>query len=72
MEPRATGYGPSNHWQNLSFNGDERKYEQWEVRFLGYLKIKKLKDIACPADAENPLTDNNTICKNESVFAELV
>ena len=59
----SIGYGPSNQWQNLLFNGDERKYEQWEVRFLWYLKIKKLKDITVPADATDPSTDANAQSK---------
>ena len=43
----STGYGPSSntHWQNLLFDGDERKFELWEAKFLGYMKIKKLKNI---------------------------
>ena len=67
----SIGYGPSNQWQNLLFNGDERKYEQWEVRFLWYLKIKKLKDIAVPADPANPPTDADAQSKNELIYAEL-
>ena len=37
-----TGYGPR---QNLVlfYDEDERRYEQWEVKFLGYLKLRKLK-----------------------------
>ena len=42
MNQKLTGYGPSNQWQNLMFDGDERKFEQWEVRILGYMQIKKL------------------------------
>ena len=67
----STGYGPSSQWQNLYFNGDERKYEQWEIRFLGFLKIKKLKSIAIPTDPENPPTDQDALDKNEEVFALL-
>ena len=40
-----TGYGPSNQWQNLTFDGDERKFELWETKALGYMKLKKLKDV---------------------------
>ena len=51
------------------FDGDERKFEQWEVRILGYMQIKKLKDVVCPADENNlPGDDRNT---NELAFAEL-
>ena len=73
MADSVTGYGPSpnSQWQNLYFNGDERKYEQWEVRFLGFLKIKKLKKIACPDDPANPPTDADTVGKNEEVYAHL-
>ena len=37
-----TGYGPC---QNLVFfyDEDERHYEQLEVNFIGYLKLRKLK-----------------------------
>ena len=39
----ATGYGPStvnNQRQNITFDGDERKFELWEIKFLGYMKLK--------------------------------
>ena len=38
-----TGYGPSHNlrrYSRLVFDGDERRYEQWEVKFLGYLKLR--------------------------------
>ena len=41
-----TGYGPSHNlgrYSRLVFDGDERRYEQWEVKRLGYLKLRKLK-----------------------------
>ncbi len=62
-----TGYGPSatNQWQNLTFDGDERKFELWETKILGYMKLKKLKDTivgTAPVDQE----------KNETAFAELI
>ena len=40
MSTNATCDGPSKHC--LIFDGDERKYELWEVKFLGYLRLKKL------------------------------
>jgi hypothetical protein len=66
-----TGYGPSGnnagHWNRLCFDGDERKYEQWEVKFLGYMRLRKLKDtILCPA------TETPNAAKNEEAFAELI
>ena len=64
-EEILTGYGPSNRWQNLVFDGDERKFEIWETKVLGYMKLKKLKEIlvgTSPVDAD----------KNETAFAELM
>lgn len=72
MENRAsaTGYGPSTglgRFARLVFDGDERKYEQWEVKFLGYMRLQKLKDtILSPPD-----TDVDE-AKNEEAFAELI
>ena len=43
LDKNLTGYGPSSLWQNLVFNGDERKFEVWETKILGYMKLKKLK-----------------------------
>ena len=67
----STGYGPSgnsaSNWNRLCFDGDERKYEQWEIKFLGYMRLRKLKDtILCPA-GETP-----NVAKNEEAFAELI
>jgi len=48
-----TGYGPSGNagrWNCLYFDGDERKYEQWEIKFLGYMQLQKLKAIILPSD----------------------
>ena len=38
-----TGYGPSSRYGRLLFDGDERKYEQWEFKFVGYMRLRKLK-----------------------------
>jgi hypothetical protein len=66
----STGYGPSDapgRWNRLYFDGDERKYEQWEVKFLGYMRLRKLKDTILPAEGQ---AVNAT--KNEEAFAELI
>ena len=57
----STGYGPSTC---LIFNGDEAKYELWEVKFKGYLRVQKLHGVLTDA---TPDTE-----KNAQVFAELV
>ena len=76
----STGYGPSGHastahgggrFNRLLFDGDERRYEQWEVKFLGYMKIQQLKDvITAPADPDP--TDADATGKNELAYAELI
>ena len=58
----STGYGPRH--SRLIFNGDQLKYELWELKFLGYLKLNKLLDVI---NNDNPDAD-----KNADVFAELV
>ena len=64
-ETILTGYGPSNQWQNLIFDGDERKFEVWETKILGYVKLRKLKETLVGTDDVN----ND---KNETAFAELI
>lgn len=62
-----TGYGPCPQWQNLAFDGDERKFEIWEINILGYMKLRKLKETLVGTDDDAVDQD-----KNETVFAELI
>ena len=65
----TTGYGPSHAHttsRRLNFDGDEDKYEQWEVKFLGYMRLRNLKDVILPS---NTAPDKD---KNEESFAELI
>ena len=66
----ATGYGPS---RRLLFDGDENKYEQWEIKFLGYMKLRNLKETlllkTLPTDTVKIAVDAE---KNEEAFAELI
>ena len=48
----STGYGPSRYLR-LYFDGDERKFEQWLVKFMAYMKLKGLKDVIDPPS--NPI-----------------
>ena len=57
----STGYGPR---ARLLFDGDEEKYELWEVKFLGHLRIHKLHNVLTQ---DVPDAD-----KNARVYAELV
>jgi hypothetical protein len=60
-----TGYGPR---RGLIFDGDENKYELWEVKFLGYMRLQKLYNIFIPSSSERELDE----AKNADAFAELV
>ncbi|CAB3992128.1 Retrovirus-related Pol poly from transposon TNT 1-94 [Paramuricea clavata] len=57
----STGYGPR---AKILFNGDERKYELWETKFMGYLHILKLKETVESAEPNE--------AKNADVYAELI
>ena len=57
----STGYGPR---AKILFNGDERKYELWEAKFMGYLHILKLKETV---ESKEP-----NAAKNADVYAELI
>ena len=86
MYNSSTGYGPSTRWQTLVFCSDERKFEQWEVKFLGYMLLRKLKDtmlynpspiqVTIPADGDNPARvetqEQDDTEKNAEAFAELI
>lgn len=65
----STGYGPrrsAGAWQRLVFDGDEQKYELWEVKFLGHMRMLGLKETILSAD------DNVDREKNEECYAELI
>ena len=64
----SIGYGTRSR---LIFNGDDRSYELFEVKFLGYLKIKKLDDVIKNLEEEQTDADIDEN-KNSRVFAELV
>ena len=56
----STGYGPSpstTRFNRLLFNGQETNFEQWEVKLLGYMRLRKLKD-TITADEEDDIDDD--------------
>src|SRR6218665_3205982 len=57
----STGYGPR---MRLIFDGDERKYELWEVKFLGFMRLQKLHVFVSEEDPDPE--------KNAEAFAELI
>ena len=61
----SIGYGPrAAKLFFFFFDGDESKYELWEVKFLGYLRIQHLHQIILsPTDQSE---------KNATVFARLI
>ena len=67
----TTGYGTRRdipgRYGRLCFDGDERKYEQWEIKFLGNMRLQKLKDTI--VESENDEIDAD---KNAEAFAELI
>ena len=54
-------------YSRLCFCGDEQKYEQWEIKFLGYMRLQKLKDTIGRLADDKIDTD-----KNAEAFAELI
>ena len=62
----STGYGPRP--KRTVFDGDEKKYEIWEVKFLGYMRLRSLLRIIDPVDP-NAVVDEE---KNAEAFAELI
>ena len=58
----STGYGS----RKPIFNGDERNYDIWQIKFKSYLRTRGLKDVltAVPAEVDED--------KNADIFAELI
>ena len=52
----TTGYGPR---RTLVFDGDEQKYELWQVKFLGNLRLQKRYDVV--TNCEKSESTNNVI-----------
>ena len=61
-----TGYGPR---RVLIFDGDESKYELWEVKFLGYMRIQKLIDVVVRKAGKEAAPSAEKLA---NAFAELV
>ena len=64
----STGYGPRSQWQNLTFNGDQRKFELWETKILQYLRSKGLKESV----RNTPVNNGSSREKNKNTYAELI
>ena len=60
----STGYGPR---PRLTFDGDETKFDLWEVKFLAYLRIQKMHVVL-----EEVNNDNVDPEKNADLYAELI
>ena len=71
-----TGYGPSSsvsgRYSRLCFDGTGRSYEQWEVKFLGYLKLCKLKATILNKETDSSKLPTDFAEKNEECYAELI
>ena len=64
----STGYGPSHR---LMFDGDGEKYELWETKFLGHMRLKKLHDVVVQPAAERAQNAPSAEKKAEA-FAHLI
>ena len=53
----------------LLFDGDERKYSLWEVKFLAFMKLRNLDSVFKNLDEESAEIDQN---KSEEAYAEPV
>ena len=58
------GYGPAA--RGLYFDGDAQKWEEWEVKFLAYMNLKKLKRVVLSDGGQT------TAIKLEEAFSEMV
>ena len=66
----STGYG---RILRNYFDGDENKYEIWEVKFLASLRLSKLLDVVTrPAGTDGPEENDVDVARNADVFAEIV
>ena len=61
-----TGYGPR---RRLLFDGNESKYELWEVKFLGYMRLQKLYNVFVRLESEVEPPNEE---RQADAFAELV
>ena len=53
----------------LYFDGDETKFELWEMKYIGYLRLHKLSDVvALQAGSDVP----DDAVHNADVFAKLI
>ena len=59
----STGYGAQQ--QRLFFDGDETRYEQWEIKMLAYMRLRKLKKVIL-----GEINSNDD--KREEAFSELI
>ena len=65
----STGYGSRRDVpRRLIFDGDERKYEQGKVKFLGYMGLQKLKTVLVSESWD----EETNAGKNEEAFAGLI
>ena len=65
----VTGYGPR---VQPIFEGDERKYEILEGKFLRYLQLKKLRETIHTPLAESAGAEATDENKNADAFSELI
>ena len=64
----SSGIGPVG--KRLYFDGDDEKYELWEVKFMAHLRLQKLLNVMNKKEGDAAAEDDAE--KNANIFAELV
>ena len=65
----TTGYGPRT--SRPFFDGNEERYELWETKFLGHIRLQKLHATILPPDEGGVVDTDLDAGKNAEAFAEL-
>ena len=68
MATSRTGYGPSaSIYSTLCFDGDDAKFELWEIKFISFLRLEGLSQYLEP----DVTVDDEYHSKNSEIFARL-
>ena len=61
----------SGRWSRLVFDGDEKNYELWEMKFLGHLRLQELKDTILNEPNDEDAVEADEV-KYAEAYAELI
>ena len=60
----------SSRWSRLVFDRDEKNYELWETKFLGHMRLQKLKNTILNQPADG--AEENALAEDAAKYAELI